>query len=523
MNTKKKVRLILLTFVLVLTISNVFTNNVSAAPTQVIHTTAGTGAASTTTTCTPAYPAVQTGDLLLCAIMINVATRTVSSVTGFTVLYQDLAINAGEEAFLYYKYATGSESGTVTVTRTAGTAGMGARIYGFRNVHQTIGSAIEGYSFADLGSVSTIVDTGVTTTGTLELAINIVYNADDANTPVSFTSETGGDWTEQQAEYEWASGNDGSLQLQCATMATAGTVNGGSASFGGPDACGVLGFALKPEDSGGEEYQVNKYDGITVSGTEYFIVDYVTRYYDSIQNSAQAYPIVDYVLGFYDNIIVASNTVYSLVVSKAIFEAFTVVSNALLSVDFTLILSDVVAISSSVILTVSFIIQLFESFAIVSSITVSLIVPELIHLFETISIFSAITVNKIVPTIVSLFESIGIYDTTSWYAGVVSFVNIAQEILVNLQNVGVDAMIADIFYSLFLSTNMWGYFGPLALVIIGYYVTKKEKGLGIFWIIVDSLVIATYLSLVEASPGYWWHILILILGVIQCTFRLVSR
>lgn len=70
---------------------------------------------------------------------------------------------------------------------------------------------------------------------------------------------------------------------------------------------------------------------------------------------------------------------------------------------------------------------------------------------------------------------------------------------------------------------MWGYFGPLALIIIGYILTKKEKGLGIFFIIVDSLIIATYLNLVEATPQYWWHIFIVILGVIQCTFRLVSR
>lgn len=81
----------------------------------------------------------------------------------------------------------------------------------------------------------------------------------------------------------------------------------------------------------------------------------------------------------------------------------------------------------------------------------------------------------------------------------------------------------DFFNALFLSLGISGYFGPLALVLIGYYVTKKEKGLGIFFIIVDSLTIATYLALVEATPDYWWHIFILILGVIQCTFRLVSR
>ena len=79
------------------------------------------------------------------------------------------------------------------------------------------------------------------------------------------------------------------------------------------------------------------------------------------------------------------------------------------------------------------------------------------------------------------------------------------------------------FNELFLSTELWGYFGALALVIIGYTFTKKEKNLGIFFIIVDSLVIWEYLELVEATPDYWWQIIILILGVIYCTTQLMNR
>lgn len=76
------------------------------------------------------------------------------------------------------------------------------------------------------------------------------------------------------------------------------------------------------------------------------------------------------------------------------------------------------------------------------------------------------------------------------------------------------------FEELFLSTNMWGYFGVLALIVIGYFVTMKEKGLGIFFIIVDSLLIANYLSLANYEV-YMWQVIILLLGVLQCTFRLV--
>ena len=79
------------------------------------------------------------------------------------------------------------------------------------------------------------------------------------------------------------------------------------------------------------------------------------------------------------------------------------------------------------------------------------------------------------------------------------------------------------FDELFLSTELWGYFGPVGLVIIGYLLVQKDKALGIFMIIVDSLVISHYLDLVEAAPGYWWHIFILLLGIIQCAFQMMNR
>ena len=75
----------------------------------------------------------------------------------------------------------------------------------------------------------------------------------------------------------------------------------------------------------------------------------------------------------------------------------------------------------------------------------------------------------------------------------------------------------------FLNTDMLGYIGPLALVVGGILITKKEKSLGIFFIIVDSLVIAQYLALLGATPEYWWNIIILIFGVIQCSILLIDR
>jgi len=80
----------------------------------------------------------------------------------------------------------------------------------------------------------------------------------------------------------------------------------------------------------------------------------------------------------------------------------------------------------------------------------------------------------------------------------------------------------NIFEELFLSTEMWGIFGPLALVVLGFLITKKARELSIFFIIVDSLIIWQYLNMANYEV-YMWHAIILLLGVIQCAFRLASR
>lgn len=78
---------------------------------------------------------------------------------------------------------------------------------------------------------------------------------------------------------------------------------------------------------------------------------------------------------------------------------------------------------------------------------------------------------------------------------------------------------------IFLSTEMWGWFGPLILISVAFLVTanRKTRPLGIFFIIVESLVTYTYLTLVEATPWYWWNIIIMVLGLLVCIGQLGSR
>jgi len=82
----------------------------------------------------------------------------------------------------------------------------------------------------------------------------------------------------------------------------------------------------------------------------------------------------------------------------------------------------------------------------------------------------------------------------------------------------------ELFYELFLSLELWGYFGPLGLVLIGYVLAKKDVFLCIVWFVVECLFVAQYFMLIDATPSYWWHIFILLFGgLMTCVYPLVDR
>lgn len=68
---------------------------------------------------------------------------------------------------------------------------------------------------------------------------------------------------------------------------------------------------------------------------------------------------------------------------------------------------------------------------------------------------------------------------------------------------------------LFLSTGIYGLLGVVAVVIVGFMVTKKYRELGIFFIILNSVMIYQYLTLTNYEL-YYWHAVILVFGVIVC-------
>ena len=213
---------------------------------------AGAGAASTTATLDVPYPAgISAGDLLVLHILHQSAFAVVTDPTDWTVLRKrDQADGENNGIYAYWKIASGSESGNLSVTNDSGDEGWFGRMYRFTGNNQT--SPIEGSSTTSVYSTTTAEDADVITAGVDRLAVQLVAH-DDVDTVASFTGELGGDWTEATAEYTDNSGiglGDGrtgvTLQLQTATIATAGGIGGGTFTGAVSGDWVVFGFAITP-------------------------------------------------------------------------------------------------------------------------------------------------------------------------------------------------------------------------------------------------------------------------------------
>jgi len=213
-----------------------------AAP---VYSSAGAGTSvALDTTLSVAYPAtVAAGDLLLLHVMLRESGHTVTTPTGWDVLASDIDNTFSIICTLFGKIAAGTETGSLAVDVGGGAAPYGARIYKITG-NQTTAGYTEGVSNSGIGDASaTVTDAGVTTTGVDRLALNFVAVNGTAGLS-SFTGETGGDWTEAVAEYTDAT-NGIQLQLQTATIASAGTINGGSFTGDGGQYI-VIGIAVLP-------------------------------------------------------------------------------------------------------------------------------------------------------------------------------------------------------------------------------------------------------------------------------------
>jgi PKD repeat protein len=211
----------------------------TSEPSQVTYVADGTGS-GTTGNPTPAYPpGLQANDLILLQVTVRDTSNTPTTPAGFTLLYGPDSTGTGRQ-WIYYRFSNGTETGTITVTIGGGACKIG-RMYAFRNV--ALSSFTEGGGFGS-GTGRRIYAQDVTTTDVGRLAVSFVF-VNDNNSVGNFTGETGGNWTEE-AEFRTNSGSDGTIQLQTATMASAGTISGGSYRMSARDPWGVRAFALIP-------------------------------------------------------------------------------------------------------------------------------------------------------------------------------------------------------------------------------------------------------------------------------------
>jgi hypothetical protein len=108
----------------------------------------------------------------------------------------------------------------------------------------TMANNFEGTNTSGPTTSTTIADASVTTTAADRLAVNLVSVTDD-NALDAFTGMTGGTWAEAIAEYTTALPSpDVALGLQTATMASAGTIDGGTDVMVASDAWYVFGLAI---------------------------------------------------------------------------------------------------------------------------------------------------------------------------------------------------------------------------------------------------------------------------------------
>lgn len=154
--------------------------------------------------------------------------------------------------FVFAGRSTGTTAPTISGANSGGDD-LYIRAYEFNNANTstTLGEVFENGGVDMVsgdpllgvqGTGTTVSDCGVTTNGEDRLACNFV--GVNLNTSIAaFTGMTGGTWVEAVAEFSTTTGTDAALQLQTAAMASAGTIDGGTATITSAG-WGVAGFAI---------------------------------------------------------------------------------------------------------------------------------------------------------------------------------------------------------------------------------------------------------------------------------------
>ncbi|MHC4686729.1 MAG: hypothetical protein ACYTEW_20825 [Planctomycetota bacterium] len=178
---------------------------------------AGTGA----TTLAVPYPAtINSGDLLILHIGGLPAGNDPSGWTKYSN-----TTDSPWRSALYWKVATGSESGDETLTGLNSGAVYMARIWRVTGGNNVADEAVSFAASKDVGHPS------ITTSNSDSLVL-MYTGINDDETAVSFTGETGGDLT-LTAQDTTALDTDYHISLQEVDLASTGTIAGGTWSYAG--------------------------------------------------------------------------------------------------------------------------------------------------------------------------------------------------------------------------------------------------------------------------------------------------
>lgn len=188
----------------------------------------GALATAVSATVAVAYPAgLAAGDLLILSTRGNAGTITGLSAPGFTTLK---STNVGGTAVAWsvlWAIATGSESGTVTVTQTGTSISRTSGQMACYTGNQTTGTPFEAANSNNAISTAP-APASITTTGPDRLAAAAIM-VSAATTITAISGASGGTWSESAAAQ---TGTAVLSDFQQATLASATTLSGGTATIG---------------------------------------------------------------------------------------------------------------------------------------------------------------------------------------------------------------------------------------------------------------------------------------------------
>jgi hypothetical protein len=190
---------------------------------------AGTLAAGDTEDLTPGFPSgIVAGQLLLLQVESTNLAGSPATPSGWTLQWDDQRnVGGGNEVrqWIYYKYATGSESGSLSVDFPS-TGNKIAGIYRITNPHPS--SPFEGATLV-AGTNDPITGPTLTPAGANRLGLALIAVGDNQVAETVLAGANGGTWVGHIANPEPA-GADSAVFLNTVDLSGGGEISGGSFS-----------------------------------------------------------------------------------------------------------------------------------------------------------------------------------------------------------------------------------------------------------------------------------------------------